>query len=259
MLTSASYRVGLAAIAASAFVVLGFSASAQASWIPEPGSILVTVTATSGGETSTYDVSIPLGLTVDGHYVWSLPAAEELRGTGEPFATIQGITLGVDSDPGVSLGFVVSAGNADTEFAITAATVTFTPLYNIMAFASAGVTVTDADTDGATLTGLFDGGYAYEARYNSPAVTWAKLLGNPVVAGTDDTLTVNGRRPATFRESISGTLSSIQSQWHFKVTAHDDASGTSRFDVSGTEVPEPATLTLMAAGGLGALLFRRRR
>jgi len=261
MLTSASYRVGLAAIAASALVVLGFSASAQASWIPETGSTLVTVTATSGGETSTYDVLIPPGLIVDGHYGWSMPGAAELhgKGKGKPFATIQGIFLGVDADPGVSLGFVVSAGNADTEFTITSATITFTPLYQVMAFASAGITVTDADTDGATLTGLFDDGHAYEARYNSPAVTWATLLGNPVVAGTDETVTVNDRRPATFRESIPGTLSSIESQWHFNVSAHDDASGTSRFDVSGTEVPEPATLALMAAGGLGAFFLRRRR
>jgi hypothetical protein len=251
--------MGLAAIAASAFVVLGFSASAQASWIPEPGSTLVTVTATSRGETSTYDVLIPPGLIVDCRYQWSLPAAVELHGKGGPFATIDGITLGVDADPGVSLGFVVSAGAADTEFTITSVTIPFTPLYNIMAFASAGVTVTDANADGATLTGLFDGGYAYEARYNSPAVTWATLLGNPVVAGTDDTVTVNDRRPATFREAIPGTLSSIQAQWHFKVSAYDDASGTSRFDVSGIEVPEPATLALMAAGGLAALLLRRRR
>jgi hypothetical protein len=259
MLTSASYRVGLAAIAASALVVLAFSASAQASWIPEPGTTLVTVTATSGGETSTYDVSIPPGLIVACRYNWSLPAQAQLHSNGRLLATIDGITLGVDADPGVSLGFVVSAGNADTDFTITSATIPFTPLYNVMAFASAGVTVTDADSDGATLTGLFGGGYAYEARYNSPAVTWATLLGNPVVAGTDNTLTVNDRRPATFRESIPGILSSIQSEWHFKVSAYDDASGTSRFDVSGTEVPEPATLALMAAGGLGALLRRRRK
>ena len=261
MLTSASYRMGLAAIAASALVALAFSASAQASWIPEDGSTLVTVTATSGGETGTYDVLIPPGLTVDGHYVWSMPAQAELhgKGNGKPFATIEGISLSVDADPGVSLGFVVSAGAADTEWTITSATISFTPLYNIMAFASAGVTLTDANADGATLTGLFDGGYAYEARYNSPAVTWATLLGNPVVAGVDDTLTVNDRRPATFRESIPGTLSSIQSQWHFKVSAYDTASGTSRFDVSGTAVPEPATLALMAAGGLGVFLGHRRR
>jgi len=259
MLTSASYRVGLAVIAASALVVLAFPASAQASWIPERGSTLVTVTVTSGGETSTHDVFIPPGLIVSGHYDWSLPAAAQLHSKGRLLATIDGITLGVDVDPGVSLGFAVSAGDADTEFTITSATIPFTPLYQVKAYASAGITVTDADSDGATLTGLFGGGYAYEARYNSPAVTWATLLGNPLVAGTDETVTVGDRRPAASREAIPGILSSIQSEWHFRVSANDDASGTSRFDVVGLEVPEPATLALMAAGGLGALLLRRRK
>jgi hypothetical protein len=251
--------MGLAVIAASALVALAFSASAQAGWIPEPGSTLVTVTVASGGETATFDSFFPPGLIIAGHYEWSLPGPAIIHAKGKPMATIEDLTLVVDVDPGVSLGFVVAAGNADTEFTITSVTIPFTPLYNVTAFASAGVTVTDANTDGATLTGLFDGGYAYEARYNSPAVTWATLVGNPVVAGPDDTVTVNDRRPATFREAIPGTLSSIQSQWHFKVSAYDDASGTSRFDVIGTEVPEPATLALMAAGGLGVLLGRRRR
>lgn len=257
MLTSASYKGGLAVIAASALVVLAFSASAQATWIPESGSTLVTVTVTSGGDTGTYDVFVLPGLVVNSHHEWSLPAAAQLHSQGRTLATIDEMTVTYDADPGVSLSFMVTAGAVDTEFTITSATIPFTELMNVMAFASAGVTVTDANTNGAMLTGLFGGGHAYEARYNSPAVTWATLLGNPVVVGADETLTVDDRRPATFREAIPGTLSSIQSEWHFKVSANDDATGSSRFDVIGIETPEPATLSLLAVGGLLAL--RRRR
>ena len=166
-------------------------------------------------------------------------------------ATINSLSVSVDEDPAVSLVIGVTAGSTDTNFTITSSTIAFPTILHPQAFASAGITVTDNDSNGATVTGLLPGGKVYEARYEG-AVAWADLIGQ-LTADVDGSNTESARRPGTGREAIPVAIGSIQSEYKFTLSANDSASGTSRFDV----VPEPATLALLAAG-LGAVLLRRR-
>ncbi len=59
---------------------------------------------------------------------------------------------------------------------------------------------------------------------------------------------------------IPGSVTQIQSQFKFLLTANDQASGTSRFDIIEQPIPEPGTLLLVGSGVLTAVgLLRRRR
>jgi hypothetical protein len=248
------YVLPVAAILA--FGVLGvLSAPAGASFIGDDVGALVDVKVTSGGETEELAWFFPKGQIVSGRYTWSLPEAAEVHGKsqGKHLGTITQITLQLDADPGVSLGFVVTAGASDTTFDIVSSLVPFTSIHNPLAYASAAVTVTDNTGDGAYLTGLFDANKAYEARYNSTPVVWAHLI-DPVSVGVNDSVTASARKPASGRMTIFDDVSSIQSEYHFILSANDQASGTSRFDVI---VPEPATMSLLALGAM--VLIRRRR
>jgi hypothetical protein len=248
-----SYVLPVAAILAVA--VLGvLSAPAGASFIGDDVGALLDVKVTSGGETEELVWFFPKGEVVSGRYTWSLPEAAEFHGKsqGTHLGTITQLSLQLDADPGVSVNFAVTAGPSDATYKFTSVLLPFTSIHNPLAFASATLTVTDNTGDGAYVTGLFDGNKVYEARYNSTPVVWAHLI-EPVSVGVNDSVTESDRKPASGRTTIYDDVSSIQSEYNFILSANDQASGTSRFDVI---VPEPATMSLLA---LGAMLFIRRR
>ncbi len=59
--------------------------------------------------------------------------------------------------------------------------------------------------------------------------------------------------------SVSGLNLAAGDTFAFYVNATDDCCGPAQITISATEIPEPGTLTLLAAGlGLAALLRRRR-
>ncbi|MFQ5805471.1 MAG: hypothetical protein ACE5I3_03365 [Phycisphaerae bacterium] len=165
-------------------------------------------------------------------------------------------------DPEVNLNFAVQAGpDAATEFYIASSLITFAPINNPEARASAAFTLTDSsgDFNGATLTGIGDTGGAYLAQYNG----WA---GNPM--GPDGTTFAEGifsmiagpggiadaiyNEPESGFSAIGEPVDSMSSLISFELSAADSASGTSTFVI----VPEAGSLALLALGGL-ALLRRR--
>ena len=191
---------------------------------------------------------------------WEMPGPVTLVGGNGPIAIIDSLVLGLDADPGVSLSFAVTAGATDTDILIPLAYVDFvnpTSLIDPKAYASAAVTLTDINSNGASLTGLYAGGKAYQARYNAaPTVVWDNIL-DGLSAGVDMSTAGFARKPAAGREQIFGTLSRIEAEFYFRLSANDQASGTSRFDVQ--PIPEPGTILLLGTAVLGCLGYRLRK
>ena len=170
--------------------------------------------------------------------------------------TIDSLIMGLDGDPAINLNFAVSGGNSGATFHIVSTELAFPTLTNCVGIASAGVTVTDylLMQDGATANGLF-GGKFYEARYNASSI-YGDLVSGPVVipaGGGTQTVSENG----TLQNL--GTVSSMQSEFFFDVTAKDQVSGTSSYAIAGIPVPEPSGIIALISGLLGATAIIRRR
>lgn len=158
--------------------------------------------------------------------------------------------LTIVGDPQIALGFAITAGAADTTVTISSAVLSFDPLVNPDGAASAGVTLTEAgDNPPANLVGLAgDLGSAYAAYYNTPPGT---VFAEFVTSLTTDTTTSESGSTGGW-VLIPDTVSSMQAQYSFTLSAGDLASGTSNFLI----VPEPAGLAMLA---LGAVALLRRR
>ncbi len=207
---------------------------------------LLDVQVSAGSDTGEWTLVIP---TPDDPLLWQLNGPIDIyssQNANTLLASIDDLTLQLNGDPQVLVNFAVTAGGTNTNFSISSALVAFSPLTNPQAFATAAVTVTDNDSNGATVSGSFPGSKAYEATYNGGTV-FADLV-SPVIAPVDSSNIGSQRNPLAGTIPIAGSVSSIAAGFSFVLTASDSASGTSRFSV----VPEPSTvvLSLMAIAGL---------
>lgn len=231
-----------------------------------PYAPIVTIEGVSNGQVASYLVD-PFGILsqesgvsfveVD-EFNWSLApgASIELAAGGANLGTITQLELGVVGDPVVTLRFSLDSDDSSTVWTISSTVVNFSALATPWAYASAAITVT-SDSDGAVLTGQFAQNKVYEAVYNGTTV-YADLV-NSINAPADDSVTGSERSPAVGWSTIAGSVSSIQSEFKFTLTAGDSASGTSRFEV--VPVPEPSGLMALAVGlvSVGGLVARKRR
>jgi hypothetical protein len=192
---------------------------------------------------------------------WNLSAPVNVysENGGSLLATIDSLGIALDGDPAVNLNFAVTAGATPTLISVASSTVVFAPLNGADGFATAALTVTDNNGNGASAVGMFGANKSYQATYNGGSV-FAQLV-SPVGAPGDGTATGTERSPLAGTTLIPGMTSSIQSQFSFVLSAFDSASTTSRFQVNipGGNVPEPSTWVLASTAAVGGFLLRRRR
>ncbi len=177
--------------------------------------------------------------------IFSNDANHNLLATIEPF----GLSLSLDPDPMAGLSFGVLAGNAPTNFTISTAPVVFAALSNPLAFASASVTVTDFDNDGASLTGAY-AGQSFKALSNIGVFT--TLAPSLVAVGAGSNASTPNVPPTV--GNILGAVTTLQASFSFQLSANDLGSGSGTFSV-----PEPGTFVLLALAGLCLLGYSRRR
>jgi hypothetical protein len=228
---------------------------------------IIRIQVEAGGHTGYWEkqANIPDGAQT---FNWSLPTGSDLdivSSTDENvvLATLDSTSISVDFDPFVALNFAVFAGPVPTNFTISSALVPFAPINNGLAFATAGVTVTETPVpsfDGASLTGLYAGAKAYQARYNGGGSVFANLISPVIVAPLDITGSMVEKFPPGVgtRVVIPGLVSDIESEFSFTLSANDQASGTSIFDII---VPEPSSVAMAGIGLLAIVwqIWRRRR
>jgi hypothetical protein len=164
---------------------------------------------------------------------------------GDDGAVLENLTLNINADPEVGIEFGFRAGSTATVFNLESEVLTFEAMTNPEASASAGITLTDRNSNGATITGLLPNGKTYQAWYNNSSV-YSNLVSGFSISGK--TQTNSQETSGTIYDSVT----SIASKFSFRLSAADSASGTSTFVV----VPEPATLFVLGIGSL--ILFRRK-
>jgi hypothetical protein len=216
----------------------------------------MTVKATYKGKAASWQLPVTLGGTS-----YQLTNPLDLMVGKTHVGRLTSLSLGALKDPFLYLNFSIHA-DADANFAFDTGVLSFDELVNPQAYASAAATLT-SDPDGATFKGSFIGNNAYEATYNG-GVIFADLI-DPFSAMGNTSSTQTDRLPLGLGFiTIGGPVSSMRAQWSFSLTAGDDASGTSRFDIEPVEaVPDQGTIALAFAGVVplltGRVMRRRRR
>ncbi|MCC6679010.1 MAG: hypothetical protein IT436_17935 [Phycisphaerales bacterium] len=224
----------------------GVMGTAQAG-ITDPA---ITITATNSQGIASMLITLSQGRWSGGD--WSFAAGSELElrdpTSGARIAVLRDLTCEMIADPQVTVNFTAVAGITDTTFSFSSGLLSYPSLANSVAFATVGTTVTDNDSNGAMITGLY-GGDAYRASYNSGTVFDTLLASYSVPI--DDSQTASERSPAA-GSTLIGTTFDMQADWNFTLSANDQVGGTSLFRI----VPAPGSIALF---GLAGLVSRRRR
>jgi hypothetical protein len=219
----------------------------------------MTVTASNSLGSGQFIVFLANGTWSSGGTVWewqSGPGGYDIFNSEfQVVAHVDNLYCKMVADPQVIVNFSVSANSSATNFSFTTGVLSFPTINTPFGRATAGITVTDNDSDGAALTGLHAGGNSYRANYNGAipgGSTFANLVGS-FAAPVDDSATNSGAAPPVGYLAIGSPVSDMQGKFDFQLSANDSASGTSFYEI----IPAPASSLVLAGAGLAVI--RRRR
>lgn len=227
-------------------LVAGVMTSARAG-ITDPA---LMITATNSQGTATLAITLAQGAWSGGDWTYAAGGEVELRdaSSGARIALLRDLSIEMIADPQVTVNFTAVSGISDTTFSFGSGVLSYPAIDSSLAFATAGVTVTDNDSNGAMFTGLFAGD-AFQASYNSGTVFDTLLASFSVPI--DDSQSASERSPVS-GTTLIGTTFNMQADWHFTLSANDQVGGTSLFRI----IPAPGAAGLL---GLTVVLAGRRR
>jgi len=194
--------------------------------------------------------NLPPQANVPGHVREMITEKFAIQDGDEVLGYVDWLEAELVADPVASINFNLTAGSSDVTVTVSSATVAFSPLNNPAASAEAEVKLTDNGSSPATIETTGGNSGLFQAIFNGSS-EYAELLGDSSVGGGDITFDEDTSGP------IAGSVSSIQAQFAFELSAGDSASGSGVFTV----VPEPTTAGLALCGCLlvtGSLRRRRR-
>lgn len=154
----------------------------------------------------------------------------------------------------IALSFNVEAGAADTEFTISSSLIDSLDIPGALGRVTGTYSVTDGNLNGATLTGLHNGGGLYAANYNGSNTFNELFTDGAYGVGVSESDGGLQDIPDTGFTPVGADVNDMSSQWHFMLTAGDLAGGTSNYIIM---VPAPAGAAMFGMAGLFAA--RRRR
>jgi len=193
--------------------------------------------------------------------VWNLIGGPvEIMDGGNTIATITSAQLTLQAfseslgQSLIALSFNVEAGAADTEFTISSSLIDSLNIPGALGRVTGTYSVSDGNLNGATLTGLADGGGLYSAQYNGGNTFNELFTDGPYGVGVSESDGGQQDIPDTGFTPVGADVNDMNSQWHFMLTAGDLAGGTSNYII---RVPAPAGAALFGMAGLFAA--RRRR
>lgn len=238
-------------------LVAGFGVSVASADITEE---VLTLRATNAdGKIGAIEINLADGwFDSDGTYHWQQGDPMDVAADdGTYLGTLSDSAITIFEDPIISLNFNVQASNQNTIFQIDSGILSFAQIVNPVGAASAGVTVTDVNGDGATLSVEGGANSMYLASFDQglgSAGDFASLLTNTVTAGAFQSASASDEFPGNGGMIPLGQpIENMLAEWKFTVSPFDLASGTSTFVV----VPAPVGLGLLGVAGLAAI--RRRR
>lgn len=251
-------KAGMLVAAAAAMT---FSSVANAGLQGNP----LTVTATRDGFMATFSLSINDGSWSTDASTWTYngPSGQtvQMRDTrpGMGNTLVAELDLGFFAiqyveDPQINLNFnATNPGAGVANFTFTSALLTFAPIANADATASAGISLTDRNGpfvgNSATMTGLQGGGNSYKAMYNGANI-FTQLVPTFSTVLPFQTLTSSGSTATT----PIGTVSDMQAEFSFTLSGGDSATGTSTYIIT----PSPAGAALLGLFGVTVASRRRR-